>query len=138
MTLRAAVLLAAVLAPAPARAGDLWTVVLPFGLPQFVQHRPIAGAAYAAVQGAGAAGAVWTGLALGNALDEEQGERFDRWRLPNALCVTALAGGWFVSAVDALHARDVASREQADRARAWDAARVEAVAALAGPVPATP
>jgi hypothetical protein len=119
------VLLPLVLASAsgPAAAGDLWTVALPLGLPQFVQHRPVAGSVYALVQGAGVAGVAVTTPPMVDALLAEDPAAYERLRLPNALAVTALAGGWFVSAIDALHARDVLAGERAAAARAWDAAR---------------
>ena len=134
-------LLGLLLAAAPANAGAVWTLVMPFGLPQFTHERPGRGAIYLGSQLAMGGLATWSSIELWEAAEAEDFDRELRHRMISAGAVAGVCASWLVSVIDGarLHQLEVegVTLSQAPHGRAsWSA--LDPFAAPAGALPPGP
>lgn len=102
-----------------------WTMVLPFGGPQFATDRNKLGFVFGGLQLAGAGSAIYSGLEMVRLAESGEPEDVDqelRFRTLSAVSVGIAAAAWLASVMDGSHARDVAV-ERAQSARAWESSQ---------------
>ncbi len=107
---------------APVQAGPAWTLVVPFGVPQFTHGKRKRGLLYGGLQFVGvSASAVATVRAYGYA-NAGNDDLYLTWRMISAGTVAFTAASWFASAVDGsrLHQLELEAYGLAGNARAWD------------------
>jgi len=106
----------------PAQAGPAWTLVVPFGVPQFVHKKRKRGLLYGGLQLAGlSASTVATFRSYGYA-NAGNDDLYLTWRLISAGTVAFTAAAWFASALDGsrLHQLELEAYGLTQSARAWD------------------
>lgn len=116
-------LLLALLLTPPATAEEPrqpgWTLVLPFGAPQYIQRRPGWGAGFMTAQALGVGGAVWSGVAIERAVEAEDYERELQLRAVSAVTVGLTAASWFGSVLDGARYYQLQGEQMAAQAQAW-------------------
>jgi hypothetical protein len=99
----------------------VWTLVMPFGVPQFFQHKRGAGIGYAAVQAAGTGLAAYSTARMWSLAEAGEVDQELRWRMVSFGAVSVMGAGWFASSTHAAHVYRYQGDELAARARAWEA-----------------
>ena len=106
----------------PAQASPAWTLVVPFGVPQFAHGKRKRGLLYAGLQAVGlSASAVATLRTYGYA-SAGNDRLYLTWRMISAGTVAFTAAAWFASSVDGsrLHQLELEAHGLAQGARDWD------------------
>ncbi|MCB9762636.1 MAG: hypothetical protein H6739_22745 [Alphaproteobacteria bacterium] len=113
--------------PAVAQEQPGWTLILPLGAPQFIQHRVPRGVVSGGIQVAGLGVAIGSGVAANRAAEAEDFEREGTMQIISIAGASAACGALFYSVMDAAHYNQLQREQMAAQARAW------AVAALPHP-----
>ena len=97
-----------------------WSMVAPFGVPQFLNDRNALGFTFGGLQVLGIGGAVYSGIRMRDLAVEGDVDAELRMRTLSVWAVGTAGAAWLASVIDGSHARDVAL-EKAQSARAWEA-----------------
>lgn len=133
-------LLASVFAAPAARAGEeagvppTWTVVVPFGVPQFSHGARAPGLAFGGAQVAGVGLAGVAGARMWSLASAGEVERELVWRQVGAGAVAVSAGAWFASVVHGSRLHDQA-QERLEAVQAWDRGQPLPLPASSSPAP---
>jgi hypothetical protein len=106
----------------PAQASPAWTLVVPFGVPQFAHGKRKRGLLYAGLQAVGlSASTVATVRTYGYA-SAGNDQLYLTWRMISAGTVAFTAAAWFASSLDGsrLHQLELEAYGLAQGARDWD------------------
>ncbi|MCP4805042.1 MAG: hypothetical protein GY913_17255 [Proteobacteria bacterium] len=103
-----------------------FALVMPLGVPQFAQRRPLPGLGYMAVQGAGIGFGVYASTRMwqATAIDDLDAER--SWRMASWGGIAGGVAGYFVSTLDGSRYNEVHSQAYLERASAWESAQAAA------------
>ncbi|MEC7240111.1 MAG: hypothetical protein VXW32_02635 [Myxococcota bacterium] len=96
-----------------------WTMVLPFGTPQFATDRSRLGLVLGGLQAVGVAGAVYSGVEMVRLAEEGEVDQELAMRELSAVSVALTGAMWLASVIDGSNAREVALKK-AESARLWD------------------
>ena len=112
-----------------------WTMILPFGVPQFATDRTRLGLALGGLQALGVAGAVYSGVEMVRLAEEGEVDQELAMREISAVSVALSGAMWLASVIDGSNAREVALKK-AQAARLWDQQKPLQTAAIEGPASA--
>lgn len=131
-------LLSLLTSPAQAQQAPGITLVLPLGVPQFVQKQAPAGLVYGGLQLAGAGVAVGSSIGMRQAAEDGNVERELNLRMLSAGGVALGVGSWFTSMVAGSRTQQEQQQEMALSAMRWQQQSLLASApplVVAGPQP---
>lgn len=107
---------------APAEAAPAWTILVPFGVPQFTHRRRGRGFVFGGLQAVGLTTSTFATLAAFGYADAGNEDLYLAWRLASAGTVAFTAAAWFASVIDGsrLHQLELEAYGLAQNAQAWD------------------
>jgi hypothetical protein len=106
----------------PVQAGPAWTLVVPFGVPQFAHRKRGRGLLYAGLQLVGLSTSVVASIQAYGYANAGNEDLFQTWRLISAGTVAFTAGAWFASILDGsrLHQLELEAYGLAYGRAEWD------------------
>ncbi len=116
----------------PAQAAPAWTLVMPFGVPQFTHGKQKRGLLYAGLQFVGVSASTVATMRAYSYANAGNDQLYLTWRMISAGTVAFSAAGWFASALDGsrLHQLELEAYGLAQGARDWDRWQASSVSTL--------